>query len=162
MAKGDPQEFHIQIRLPDRGFRKVMFFNRFRVEREDGFCVIYFGHLGNSGLLVDSYCCVLPADTLQNSEKALLTYLTQVGHAKGAAPEFQGFASKDTQSGVADLISMARRGEIGETGFGMFSMITGTQLSPASEGKVFDAEPMILLRSSVEMQRQLISALYAQ
>jgi hypothetical protein len=162
MPRAESKEVQILIRLPDKGFRKMMFFNRFRVEREDGFFIIHFGHMSSSGLLLDSYCTVLAPDALKNNRDSVLAYLNRIGQPKAAQPPWQGLVSGQ-RSDVADIIAMAGRQEVGETCFGVFPMFVGSRMA-ASEaaGKTFDAEPQALLRSSLEVQRQLIVSLYAE
>ena len=80
MSKPEQQkEVRLEIRLPQSGYPKTMFFNRLQVEREEGFCLIHFGLVSKSGLLLDSYSCVLPQQALVQNQKSLLEYLARIG-----------------------------------------------------------------------------------
>jgi hypothetical protein len=57
---------------------------------------------------------------------------------------------------------MAGRGETGETCLGLFPMTTANRVQSSEERKVFEAEPIAILRSSLELQKQLIAKFYAE
>lgn len=147
--------------MPQSGYPKTMFFNRLQVEREDGFCLVHFGLVSKSGLLLDSYSCVLPHQALVQNEKSLLEYLGRIGQPKQKNPQpWQGGkAGADTD--VADIVNMAFRDDMAETCLCVFSMAAATRQRRTSSGDSLEAQPLVLLRSSVEMQKHFIEALYA-
>ena len=58
MSKLPQREVNLEVNLPDKGFRKTLYFNRVRVDRDDGFYFVQFGLVVATDL-VDSYSCVL-------------------------------------------------------------------------------------------------------
>ena len=78
VSKVEQKEIKLEIGLPPSGFSKSMYFNRFRIEREDGLCFVQFGLVSASGLL-DSYSCILPKEVLTQNQKSLLDYLNRIG-----------------------------------------------------------------------------------
>jgi hypothetical protein len=138
-----------------------MFFNRLRVEHEDGFCVLHFGLVSKAGLLLDHYTCVLPRQTLEHNQTPLLDYLGRIGSPKEKTVAWQGVLTGQTPD-VADIINMAFRNDMAETCFCVFSLTAATRQRRAPAGDTLEAQALALLRSSVEMQKQLIAALYEE
>ena len=142
--------------------RKTMFFNRLRVEHEDGFCVLHFGLVSKTGLLLDYYSCVLPRQTLEQNQNPLLEYLGRIGSPKEKSPLAWQVVPSGQTPDVADIINMAFRGDMAETCFCVFSLTAATRQRRAPSGDTLEAQALALLRSSVEMQKQLIAALYEE
>lgn len=154
------KEVRVEIHLPSRGYAKTMFFNRLRVEHDEGFCVVSFGLVSRVGLLLDSYSCVLSRFTLDHNEKPLLGYLEQIGFPKEPpAPAWQGTPTQQILP-VVDVINMATREEMAETCFWVFSLQAASRRRGPSSDEALEAQPLALLRSQVEIQKQLIKALY--
>jgi hypothetical protein len=63
VSKVEQKEIKLEIGLPPSGFSRSMYFNRFRIEREEGLCLVQFGLVTTSGLL-DSYSCIFPKGML--------------------------------------------------------------------------------------------------
>ena len=162
VSKADQKEMRIEIRLPKSGYPKTMFFNRFSVEREDGFCLVRFGLVSKAGLLVDEFSCVLPQQTLEQGQKSLLEYLDKVGQPKDKAPPAWQGALRGQRADVVDVVSMAFRTDMAETCLCVFSMTAATRVKAGAAGESLEAQPLVLLRSSVELQRQLLVALYEE
>ena len=139
-----------------------MFFNRLQVEREDGFCLVHFGLVSKSGILLDSYSCVLPQQALVQNQKSLLEYLARIGQPKQKNPQSWQGGKAGANTDVADIISMAFRDDTAETCLCVFSMMAATRQRRSSASDTLEAQPLVLLRSPVEMQKQLIEALYAE
>ena len=71
MSKSTEKEIKLDVGLPQNGFPKTLYFNRLRVDREEGFCLVQFGLVVASDL-VDSYSCVLSDEVLKHNQQALL------------------------------------------------------------------------------------------
>ncbi|WCJ58850.1 hypothetical protein NXS98_14150 [Fontisphaera persica] len=162
MSKSEQKEIRLEIQLPKDGFPKTMYFNRFRVERDEGYCLIQFGLMSAAGILLDQYSCVLPQRSLDQNQKSLLDYLARIGQPKQKNPlPWQGAPPGPGQkTDVADIIIMAIQSDMAETCFCVFPTTTVTRQKPFSTQQSFTAQPLVLLRSSVEVQKQLIVALY--
>lgn len=147
--------------LPQTGFPKVMYFNRFRIEREERLCLVQFGLVSASALL-DSYSCVLPSEMLAHHQKSLLEYLNLTGRAATCPTPWKG-AALEKQVEVADVVVMSFRGEMAETCFYVFSFCAASRLAQkGTEANSMPAQPLALLRCATEFQKQLIVGLYEE
>jgi hypothetical protein len=159
VSKVEQKEVKLEIGLPSDGFPRALYFNRVRVEREEGVCLLQFGLVSASGLL-DNYTCVFPQQALQQNQKALLDYLNRIGRPEASPTEWKGVPIEKHVE-VADIIAMAYRGDMAETCFYVFSLCAASRLKRAgSEG--VSAQPLVLLRSKAELQKQFIVALYEE
>jgi hypothetical protein len=157
------QKQAVEVRLSFANFPRRMYVNRFRIERDDDCCIAHFGLLAPSGVLVDHYCCVITKFTLEQNKASLIAYLQRIGQP-GSKPERWQPPAHAQQTDIADIVSMSHRDEITETAFSGFSMIAATRAKP-SQGSTdvhIDAQPLILLRSEAELQKQLLVALYEE
>lgn len=153
------KEIKVEIRLPSGGYPKTMFFNRLRVDQEEGFHTVHFGLVSSSALL-DSYRCVLPERTLVQNQKALIDYLNRIGHPEPKAIQSWAGDPARAKADVVDIISMAFRDSMAETCFCVFPLTAAARARRVTANSFVEAQPLALLRSSVEMQKQLIEALY--
>jgi len=161
VSKQEQKEIQLEIGLPQNGFPRTMFFTRFKVERNTGFVVVQFGLVASG--MKDGYACLLPNETLLQNKQSLLDYLNRLGRAQQKADSSWEGLSGEVRADVADVITMAHRGEIAETCLFVFSLTTASR--PRKSGASSDsliAQPLVLLRSSAELQKQLIEALYAE
>jgi hypothetical protein len=161
VSKGELKETRVEIRLPKSGYPKTMFFNRFRVEREEEFCLVHFGLVSAAGLLLDHFSSVFPRQTLEHNQESLLDYLERLGQPKQKAPPAWQGALPGQGADVVDIVSMAFRNNMAETCLCIFSLTAATRLKPGGSD-VLEAQPLVLLRSSLEMQQQLLVALYEE
>jgi len=139
-----------------------MYFNRFRIEREDGILFVQFGLVSASGLL-DSYSCILPKEALTQNQKSLLDYLNRIGRPTESSLAAWKGAPVEKQTEVADIVTMAFSGDMAETCLYLFSLTAATRLRKTSTGAdSMAAQPLVLLRSTAELQKQLIIALYEE
>jgi hypothetical protein len=151
---------NVEVKIPRTGFPKTMFFNRFRVEKGDGYCAIHFGLVAESAVILDYYCCVLSQVTLDQNSKNLLGYLDKMGSTKEHIPPNWQAAYPWQKADVADIVNMAYRGEVAEITFAVYSIWGTTQSARESSSPQLEAQPLALLRCPTELQKQLITALY--
>jgi hypothetical protein len=162
VSKVEQKEIKLEIGLPPSGFAKSMYFNRLRIEREEGLCLVQFGLVSASGLL-DSYSCILPKEVLTQNQNSLLDYLNRIGRPAENSPAAWKGASVEKQTEVADIITMAFRGDMAETCLYVFSLTAATRLRKSGTGAdSVAAQPLVLLRSTADLQKQLIIALYEE
>jgi hypothetical protein len=162
VSKLEQKEIRLEIGMPSDGFPKCMYFNRFRIEREEGFCPVQFGLVSGSALL-DSYSCVLPPEMLSQNQKSLLDYLNQIGRPAERSPAPWKGAPVEKQVDVADIVGMSFRATMAETCFYFYSFCGASRIgkSGAPAGS-FPSQPLALLRSATELQKQLITGLYEE
>ena len=162
VGKTEQKETKLEIGLPQGGFPKTMFFNRFRIDRDADFSLVQFG-LVVAADLVDGCSCLLPSETLQQNKQTLLDYLNRIGRAEKSSDISWKGLSGERRADVADVITMAFRGEMAETCLFVFSWTAATRAKKTSAtSEAIIAQPLVLLRSSAELQKQLIEALYAE
>jgi hypothetical protein len=161
VSKIEQKEIKVEIGLPPSGFPKTMLFNRFRIEREEGLRLVQFGLVSASALL-DSYSCVLPREMLKRNQKSLLEYLNRIGRPAASPAPWKG-AAVEKQVDVADIVAMSFRDEMAETCFYVFSFCAASRLGKAEAGgDSMPAQPLVLLRCEVELQKQFIAGLYEE
>jgi hypothetical protein len=162
MSKAEQKEIRLEVELPHDGFRKAMFFNRFRVDKEPGFLLVQFGLVVASDLM-DSYSCILPEEALKSNQDSLIQYLNRMGRTEKSNPMPWKGMSPSPQTDVADVIAMAWRNQLAETCLYAFSLAAATRFSRAlGSERTFTAQPLVLLRSTLDAQKQLITALYEE
>jgi hypothetical protein len=162
VSKTDQKEVKLEINLPQDGFPKVMYFNRFRVDHNPEFKLVQFGLVVDTDL-VDGYSCILPIETLNQNQRSLLEYLNRTGRSNERADGAWKGLTGEFHASVADVITMAHRGTMAETGLFVFSLTAATrQAKPGAANAPVLSQPLVLLRSSHELQKQLIAALYEE
>jgi len=161
MSKPTEKEIKLDVSLPQNGFPKTLYFNRLRIDRDEGFCLVQFGLVVASDL-VDSYSCVLTNDMLRQNQQSLLDYVKKLGTAEAVDASWKG-ATASRKADVADVVSMSFRGDLSETVFYVFSMCAATNAARATVGGAnssLPSQPLVLLRSTTALQKQLITVLY--
>jgi hypothetical protein len=159
MSKLSEKEIKLTVNLPNHGFHKTLYFNRVRVDRDVGFCLVQFGLVVASDL-VDSYSCVLTDDTLKQNQASLLEYAAKLGSSDGESISWKGVTAS-RKADVADVVTMSFQGDLSETVLYVFSMCAASRAPKgASDELQAPAEPLALLRSTKTLQKKLIVALY--
>lgn len=154
-------EIKLEVNLPQIGFPKTLYFNRIRVDRDDGLCLVQFGLIVASDL-VDTYSCVLTNDVLRQNQQSLLGYVKKLGPAIVDDALWKG-ATASRKADIADVVTMSCRGDVAETIFYVFSMCAATNMTKAvttGDVNLLPSQPLVLLRSTTALQKQLITALY--
>jgi hypothetical protein len=118
-----------------------------------------FALISGSGVL-DTYACALSKFALTENSTSLLDYLNKLGKPQPPLPWKGMVAEIPTQ--VADIIAMSYRGEVAETCLFVYTLHGATVAIRDSNAPSFSAQPLALLRSSIEVQKQLIVALYEE
>src|SRR5437870_5099084 len=80
-----PKVRHISIDLPDTGFRVVLYFNRFGLERLEDQFLIHFGLVNKAGDVLASYSTVFSSDLVKSSRTEWLSYLGKIGEPPDSA-----------------------------------------------------------------------------
>ncbi len=150
-----------------------MYFNRFAVEREDGFVRIQFACLNQANVLLDSYGTAISEMELNSMKKATMDYLGGQGTLLDAPPKWQPVGAMATE--VSNHIIMAHHGPIAETILYSFSFWAALEESkrarepmkskePNSQELAKElgimAEPIAMLRSPLNVQQHLIRLLF--
>jgi hypothetical protein len=163
MSSSKENEIKVEIAMQQIGFPKTLYFNRFRVDKEDGFRFAQFGLVVASDL-VDSYCCVLTDDLLLQNRASLLDYVKKLGSDVPTDIVWKGVSSS-RKAEVADIVSMSFRGDLAETVFSIYSICAMSNLTRGISGTSgtvtpLPSQPLVLLRSKTVFQKELIASLY--
>ncbi|MBI2928789.1 MAG: hypothetical protein HYY24_24260 [Verrucomicrobia bacterium] len=156
MSKG---EVKIKLSVPATGYRRRMFFNRFALQWIDGHALACFALVDESGILRDTYACMLTRQTLKESKESLGKYLGRIGAPKGA-PAAWSPPSQPLTTDVATVINMGYTEEA-EIVFGTFAVVPAIQQVKAAD-KEIQVDGVACLRCDLETQRQFLAALYAK
>lgn len=138
-----------------------MYFNRFAVERDEGFVQVHFGLVNKTNGLADCYSTAISELELLALKKTSMDYLGGQGTLLDAPPPWQPPVA--TRMELANHMVMARHGPIAEIAFYSFSFWAA--LMEAKKGKDVApvmAEPIALLRSPLAVQQHLIRLLFVQ
>jgi hypothetical protein len=155
MAKG---EHKIAVAVQATGFKRTMYFNRFSLEKVGRHTLAHFGLIDESGVLRDHYGCILPEQALKDSRAGLTNYLEKVGGATTEKTPWNP-PTGHLRLDVANVITVAQTdvGEIILSSIAVGPAIQKTKESP----KPIEADPVALLISEPDLQRLLITELYA-
>src|SRR6267142_3301298 len=102
-----PEKASLGIALPTAGFRRFMFFNRFAVEREEGFVHVHFGLITKASSLADAYSTAISELELSMMRPEMMSFLGSSGPLLEAPPPWQPPA---IGTEVANHMVMARHG----------------------------------------------------
>jgi len=166
MAAADKDTLGITV--PTTGFRRFMFFNRFTVDRDDGFVHIQFGYVSKTNALVDTYATAISEFELDTLRGSTMSYLGSQGTLLDAPPLWQPPVAIPSE--LANHMVMARHGNLAETIFYSFSFwsaldatkraATLREAKKPQQDLGVVAEPMALLRSPLRAQQHLIRLLF--
>jgi hypothetical protein len=70
MSQPEKRQDKLQVELSATGFHKSMFFNRFHIEREDEFCLVQFGLVSGTDLILVPLNHVVGTPTLPVASEA--------------------------------------------------------------------------------------------
>lgn len=147
---------NIEIQIPQGGYRRLMIFNRIYVERVESFVLMHFGFIGKSGALLDSYCCGISILELEAQKKSLMDYLGQAGSLGDPPPEWQPTAS-ETQIDVCNHVGLCGNPDLAEITLNNF---VGRAVAELPSSRKITPDPVALLRSTLNLQKHWIKALY--
>jgi hypothetical protein len=153
------RESAVNIKLPRGAYPRCMFFNRFRIEKVEGICLMYFGLVVPSVGLADHYCCVIGEKALLERRESLIQYLDRMGRSKDRPTPWQS-SPMQIKTDVADVINMAHGEGVAEITLSFFSHWALNLAAKEETSPELEAHPVALLRSEIEIQKQFIEALY--
>jgi len=156
MSKG---EVKIKLSVPVTGYPRRMFFNRFAIQWIGGHALTYFALVDGSGILRDIYACMFSRQTLKESKESLGGYLGRIGSPKGAPAPWSP-PSQPMATDVATVINMGYT-EDAEIVLGIFAVVPAIQQAKLAD-KEIQVDGVACLRCDLELQRQLVAALYAK
>lgn len=136
------------------GFPINFYFSHFAVERESGCAIVTFGCLVKGRFLDELFSCAITAESIEFTRQSALDCLGRIGEILPMEivplpPAKQVFN--------ANMISMSHRADVAGTPLHNFAF--SLTLLDQKESTIA-ADPVALLRSPLNVQRNLIVALY--
>jgi len=105
-SKSDQREIKVSVKVSEQLPSRQMFFNRFRVVREQGYKIIHFGLHAEEGLL-DHFSCAMTNKGLDENRDSVLDYLRRNGQPSDkSAPWSKNMPPGDVR--VVDVINIHR------------------------------------------------------
>ena len=83
--RATPKTQRLAVDLPDAGFTTVLFFNRFGIERGDGYFLVHFGFVTKSGDVLGSYSTVMTDSLIEGNRQKLVGVPGQNWRTTGTA-----------------------------------------------------------------------------
>jgi len=161
-AKSEQKEISVEVELPNKGFPRCMYFNRFRIHREKDFILLHFAMDSPTEGVLDHYSCTISHHALEHNKQSLMDYFSRSAKPKGKAPVWNKSMTIH-QVDAFDIFNMSFSDEVAETVLSLYPITVGSRLANQHSGELkINAHPLVLLRSSTEIQMQLIVTLYEE
>lgn len=156
----------LAVNLADAGFPTVLFFNRFGIERGNGYSLIHFGFINRGGDVLAAYSTVITDSLVQMNREDWLQYLGKIGEPP-ELPIDLSWRPPVTQSRAVQVINalrLARNGPDAEIRCYCLSMVAVIDRSRGrgDAAKPLESQPLALLQTSVDQQQLLLLALLKQ
>jgi len=142
------------VGTPLKAFPVSFCFNQFSVEEDGGWSVLSVGYVLKGRLLDDVLSYAVSQEAIEGSRGPTLDYLGRAGEILPMEHFIVPPASKVVP---VNIIGMAYRGDIAEV---ILANFTYRRIVLDSKESGFEADPVALLRSPLNVQRNLIRALY--
>lgn len=161
--RANPKTQRLAVDLPDAGFTTVLFFNRFGIERGDGYFLVHFGFVTKSGDVLGSYSTVMTDSLIEGNRQNWLDYLGKIGEPPERPIDltWRPPISHRRLIEVTNVLRLARNGPNAESRSYCLSMgaAIDRSRSSADSAKPLQTQPLALLQSSLEQQQLLLLAL---
>jgi hypothetical protein len=153
----------VTIEIPQGQFPVVLYANVFGLESLDGHKLVHFGlMISPARLLLSAWACVFERKLIENSKESWMNYLAEVEFPSHAGDASFRCPPEKLAMGVAsaNLATLARADEVGEIRLFAYSIADLLdQRGEEKPGKI-KGQPLALIRFPLELQRQLIAAIY--
>lgn len=152
----------VMIEIPQGQFPTVLYANVFGIESVDGNKLVHFGLMVPPSRLMSAWACVFERALIENSKESWMKYLADIEFPNRAEDMSFRCPPEKLSLGVptANLAELARAGDMAEIRLSVYSM--GDVLSDRREAKTgkIKGQPLAMIRLPLELQRQLIAAIY--
>ncbi len=169
MAKGKPTaeglkkpKGEVGIDIPQGAYPTIIYANVVGVESVDGHKLLHFGFIMPPGRLMGAWACVLEGKLVELQKDNWLNYLSEVGFPERSDDSSFRCPPEKLLLGVAfaNLAAWARTGEGAELRLYVYSIGDVVEdRRGENRGKV-KGQAVGLVRLPLELQRQLIAAMY--
>lgn len=159
-SKQSEKQQGIPIELPSKGFSKSMLFNRFAVEDENDFRIIYFGYCSRSNVTIDQFACAVLKSDLQHQKEINLDYLGKLGTLPlEEPPQWQPQLTKQNIE-LVNQISLCRFGETAEIMLHVFPVKAVLDASRMKIPEKVTGTAVALLRSNLDLHKHFVRIIY--
>ena len=159
----DRPDKKVTIEIPQGQFPVVMYANAFGLESVDGHKLVHFGLVMPPARLISAWACIIEGKLIESSKEPWMKYLAEVDFPNRAEDTTFRCPPERLCGSVpsVNLATLARTGESGE--IRLFTYSIGDLLDDRREGKTgkIKGQPLAIIRLSLELQRQFITAIYA-
>lgn len=149
------------VDLAEIGFGTVLFFNRFGVERGDGYRLVHFGFLTKSGDVLGSYSTIMANTFIEANQENWFEYLGRIGEAPAQPIDLTWRPPISHRRAVdfTNAMRLARSGAEAECRCYCISMGAAIDRGRSDLSKPLQSQPLALLQSSLEQHQLLLLAL---
>jgi hypothetical protein len=142
------------VEMPLKAFPVSFCFNQFSIEGDGGWSVLSVGYLLKGRLLDDVLSYAISKEAIEQSRESTLNYLGRTGEILSMEHYVVPPAPKVVP---VNVIGMAFRGDSADV---ILANFTFRRISVDSKESTVEADPIALLRSPLNVQRNLIKSLY--
>jgi hypothetical protein len=138
----------------------VYFFNRFKIEKDANFYVIYLGAALN-GVVMDSHVVAMGIQDVQNCFVNSKDYVVALGNVSFDSPEEWARPVVNKEVLIANIAMFSNAGAIAELHFHNFLLHDFAMVSRGLRNKNdIMARTLLIVRSSIEVHKQLLGNLF--
>jgi hypothetical protein len=158
-----PKVERLTVNLPDIGFPTILFFNRFGIERGDGYSLVHFGFIDKGGDVLASYTTIITDSFVQMNQEDWSNYLGKIGEPPEHALDlsWRPPITRSRAVEVTNALRFARSGPDAEIRCYCVSMVAVVDRThgKGDASKPLDSQPLALLQTSIEQQKLFLVAL---
>jgi hypothetical protein len=159
-----PKTSNLAVELPETGFRVVLFFNKFGIEKCNGHLLIHFGFVSVAGEVLATYSALMESTFLTINQSEWLDYLGQVG-SPPERPLDVSWRPPSSKIDRIEVINALRLGRLGPNAefrcycVSMVAAIDQSRAGAAAANKLVPGQPLALLQTTLEQQQLVLLAL---
>lgn len=154
----------VLIEIPQGQFPLHFYANVFGLESVDGHKLVHFGLMIPPTRLISAWACILEGQLIDHNKESWMKYLSDAEFPSSDGDTSFRCPPEKLISGVpsANIVQLARTGDVAEIRLAAYAM--GDVLNDRREEKTgkIKGQPLAMIRLPLELQRQLIAAIYAE
>ena len=158
---GKPEK-QVTIEIPQGQFPVALYANVFGLESLDGHKLMHFGLMIPPARLLSAWACVFERKLIENSKESWMKYLAEIEFPNHAGDTSFRCPLEKLTMGVpsANLATLARADDVGEIRLFAYSIADLLDQRREEKAGKIKGQPLALIRLPLELQRQLIAAIY--
>lgn len=150
----------VNLTIPTVGFRKIMPFNAFSLERIISGWIMHFALLKSDDIKLDIISLYISESDLKQNRSRVETYLSQIPDAEIVDQRWRPVPQEISEVGVVRFMQLARVGTEAEISFVFFPIhtIVGQQIP---DNHNIQTDPVAVLISDLAVHRSFLLALFS-